>query len=47
VVLAVLHLELRFESGHGDAPEELALHDRLLQGLGLVWVVLFAIGVYV
>ncbi len=46
VVLAVLHLELRFESGHGDAPEELALSDRLLQGLGLVWVVLFAVGVY-
>jgi decaprenyl-phosphate phosphoribosyltransferase len=46
VVLAVLHLELRFESGHGDAPEELALRDRLLQGLGLVWVILFAVGVY-
>ncbi|MGH9017820.1 MAG: decaprenyl-phosphate phosphoribosyltransferase [Acidimicrobiales bacterium] len=46
VVLAVLHLELRFESGHGGAPEELALSDRLLQGLGLVWVVLFAVGVY-
>jgi decaprenyl-phosphate phosphoribosyltransferase len=46
VVLAVLHLELQFESGHGEAPEELALRDRLLQGLGLVWVVLFAIGVY-
>ena len=46
VVLAVLHLELRFESGHGDAPEELALHDHLLQALGLVWVALFAVGVY-
>jgi len=46
VVLAVLHLELRFESGHGDAPEELAIHDRLLQSLGLIWVVLFAVGVY-
>jgi decaprenyl-phosphate phosphoribosyltransferase len=46
VVVAVLHLELRFESGHGEAPEELALRDRMLQALGLVWVVLFAIGVY-
>jgi decaprenyl-phosphate phosphoribosyltransferase len=46
VVLAVLHLELRFESGHGDAPEELALRDHTLQLLGLVWVVLFAVGVY-
>jgi decaprenyl-phosphate phosphoribosyltransferase len=46
VVLAVLHLELRFESGHGQAPEELALHDRLLQALGLIWIILFAVGVY-
>jgi len=46
VVLAVLHLELRFESGQGEAPEELALHDRMLQSLGLVWVALFALGVY-
>ena len=46
VVLAVLHLELRFDRGRGGAPEELALHDRMLQALGLLWVVLFAIGVY-
>jgi decaprenyl-phosphate phosphoribosyltransferase len=46
VVLAVLYLELLFESGQGDAPEELALRDRLLQVLGLTWIVLFAVGVY-
>ncbi|HUO48565.1 MAG TPA: decaprenyl-phosphate phosphoribosyltransferase [Acidimicrobiales bacterium] len=46
VVLALLHLELRFERGQGAAPEDLALHDHLLQGLGLAWVVLFAVGVY-
>ncbi len=46
VVLAVLHLELRFESGHGAAPEDLATGDRLLQVLGLLWVALFAIGIY-
>jgi len=45
-VLAVLHLELRFERGHGGAPEDLALHDRALQVLGLAWVALFAVGVY-
>jgi decaprenyl-phosphate phosphoribosyltransferase len=45
-VLALLHVELRFERGQGGAPEELALHDHLLQALGLVWVVLFAVGVY-
>jgi len=46
VVLAVLHLELRFETGHGAAPEELALGDRALQVLGLAWLALFAAGVY-
>ena len=46
VVLAVLHLELRFERGHGAAPEELALRDRTLQALGLLWIILFAVGVY-
>jgi len=45
-VLAILHVELRFERGLGGAPEELALHDRMLQVLGLAWVVLFAVGVY-
>jgi decaprenyl-phosphate phosphoribosyltransferase len=45
-VIALLHVELRFESGQGDAPENLALRDRMLQVVGLVWVLLFAIGVY-
>ncbi len=45
-VLAVLHLELRFETGHGGAPEDLALGDRTLQVLGLLWATLFAIGIY-
>jgi decaprenyl-phosphate phosphoribosyltransferase len=46
VVLAVLSLELRFDQGRGGAPEELALGDRMLQGLGLLWVLFFALGVY-
>ncbi|MDE3085603.1 MAG: decaprenyl-phosphate phosphoribosyltransferase [Acidobacteriota bacterium] len=46
VVLVVLHLELRFDQGRGGAPEELALHDRTLQVLGALWVLLFALGVY-
>jgi decaprenyl-phosphate phosphoribosyltransferase len=45
-VLAVLHLELRFETGHGAAPEDLATGDRTLQVLGLLWVALFAAGIY-
>lgn len=46
VVLAVLYLELHYERGGGAAPEDLALRDRSLQGLAVVWVVLFALGVY-
>ena len=46
VVLAVLHLELRYERGRGGAPEEMALGDRTLQVLGILWVVLFAVGIY-
>jgi decaprenyl-phosphate phosphoribosyltransferase len=32
--------------GHGEAPEELVLHDRWLQLAGAVWLVLFALGVH-
>jgi len=46
VVLAVLSVELRFESGHGAAPEDLALHDRSLQCYAVLWVLLFAVGIY-
>lgn len=46
VVLAVLYLELLFETGRGAAPEELALGDRTLQALGLAWLGLLAVGIY-
>ena len=46
-VLALLVLELRFETGHGGAPEDLAFSDRTLQLLGIAWVAVFAAGVYV
>ena len=45
-VLGLLILELRFETGHGAAPEELAFTDSSLQALGMIWLVLFASGVY-
>jgi decaprenyl-phosphate phosphoribosyltransferase len=45
-VVAILHVELRFAQGLGGAPEEMALRDRTLQVLGLVWVALVAIGIY-
>jgi len=45
-VVAVLHVELRFEQGMGGAPEELALRDHMLQVLGLMWVALVFVGIY-
>ncbi len=44
--IALLHVELRCELGQVGAPEDLALNDRVLQLLGLVWLFLFAVGVY-
>ena len=46
VLLALLHYTFLIDSGKGARPEELVLHDRQLQLLGVVWAVLFAIGVY-
>jgi len=46
VVMAVLYLELAFESGRGASPEDLALGDRVLQLLGVAWLGLLAIGIY-
>jgi decaprenyl-phosphate phosphoribosyltransferase len=46
VVMAIMLVELRFERGQGESPEELALHDRSLQLAGLAWMLLIAMGVY-
>ena len=45
-VLAMLRYALLLEHGQGGAPEDVVLSDRPLQVLGLIWVVLFAAGVY-
>lgn len=44
-VLGILHYALRLEQGAGAAPEDIVLRDRVLQVLGVCWVVLFALGV--
>jgi len=44
--LAVLHVLRVLDAGGGEAPEDLAVHDRWLQGFGAVWVVLFLVGIY-
>jgi decaprenyl-phosphate phosphoribosyltransferase len=43
---ALLRYTLILEQGHGAAPEEIFAHDRVLQILGLVWLTVFGIGVY-
>jgi decaprenyl-phosphate phosphoribosyltransferase len=45
-VLAVLRYALVVEQGGGGAPEEVVLSDRVLQVLGVLWVVTFAVGVH-
>ena len=44
---ALLRYLLVLEQGQGAAPEEVFMADRTLQVMGLVWVVVFGLGVYV
>jgi decaprenyl-phosphate phosphoribosyltransferase len=44
-VIAVLRYALVIDQGKGGAPEEVVLADRVLQVIGLVWIVTFALGV--
>ncbi|MCW2621258.1 MAG: UbiA prenyltransferase, partial [Frankiales bacterium] len=45
-VVALLRYAYLVEGGRGGEPEELVLGDRQMQLFGLLWVVLFAAGVY-
>jgi decaprenyl-phosphate phosphoribosyltransferase len=46
VVFAVLFIMRSADAGDGAAPEELLLHNRTVQALAVLWVVLLAWGVY-
>lgn len=46
MLTALLRYALVLEQGRGAAPEEVFLNDRVLQILGVAWVVIFAAGVY-
>jgi decaprenyl-phosphate phosphoribosyltransferase len=46
VVVAILHILRRLERGDGGAPEDLVFSDHTLQVLGLVWAVLFVLGIH-
>ena len=45
-VLAILHVFRLLDAGQGGEPEQLALHDHVLQGYALTWVALMAVGLY-
>jgi decaprenyl-phosphate phosphoribosyltransferase len=46
MLTAMLRYLLLVEQGHGGAPEEVFARDRVLQLLGMAWIVTFALGVY-
>ena len=43
-ILAVLRFALDIDRGDAGAPEDVAFHDRVLQFLAVLWLVLFAMG---
>jgi decaprenyl-phosphate phosphoribosyltransferase len=45
-VVAVLRYSVDVDGGNGGAPDEIALGDRVLQVLGLVWVATLTAAVY-
>jgi decaprenyl-phosphate phosphoribosyltransferase len=45
-VLGVLRYALLVDQGKGAAPEEVVLTDRTLQVIGVLWVVVFGLGIY-
>ncbi|CAN5543170.1 decaprenyl-phosphate phosphoribosyltransferase [soil metagenome] len=47
MLTALLRYTLVLEQGHGAAPEEIFAADRWLQALGVLWVVVFGLGVYI
>lgn len=44
-VLALLRYAMLVDQGRGGAPEEIVLSDRALQLYGVLWVIVFAVGV--
>jgi decaprenyl-phosphate phosphoribosyltransferase len=45
-VIAVLRYALVIDQGGGGAPEEVVLSDRVLQVVGLIWLLSFALGIH-
>lgn len=47
MLMALMRYLLVLDQGGGSAPEEVFARDRLLQLLGLCWVVVYGFAVYV
>lgn len=45
-LLAVIRFCQHIDRGDAEAPEEIAMHDRMLQVLAVLWVLTLAVGVY-
>jgi decaprenyl-phosphate phosphoribosyltransferase len=44
--LGLLQYALEVDAGTADEPEEVVLHDRVLQGLGVVWIAVISAAVF-
>lgn len=44
--MAILRYALLVDRGDGGAPEDVVFGDRVLMGIGLVWVILFGLGLH-
>jgi decaprenyl-phosphate phosphoribosyltransferase len=47
MLMALMRYLLVLEQGGGSAPEEVFTSDRLLQLLGLCWIIVYGLAVYV
>ena len=45
-LIAVLRYALLVDQGKGSAPEDVILHDRQMQIMGVIWAVSLLIGIY-
>lgn len=45
-VLGVFRYAAAVDAGYGEAPEDILLRDRVLQGVGAAWLVIFAVAVH-
>ena len=45
--LGLLQYALEVDSGQAGEPEDVVLHDHVLQGLGAIWLVIISVAVFV